>query len=246
VASGVELDLLRRVQALEQQVQQLSTTQRDETLQPTNNTINPATGAVGALFSGGVQVPESPIDTYNADDAIGWVSTDRVIRDYILGVVNGAAHELHMNARADGPTGADLAELKVSSQAAGGLGSAVVSAVAQDSAGGGAAAVILNSLGGSSFLQLAGGATQVAIAYGSSTLTWPGGTTFSNNPTIAHGLGRIPQGVFYTAQYLSANPFSAYVFENGVPDTYDIHPEGCAASPPANGTTCPFWWMVIG
>ena len=56
VASGVELDLLRRVQALEQQVQQLSTTQRDETLQPTNITINPTTGAVSALFTGGVQI----------------------------------------------------------------------------------------------------------------------------------------------------------------------------------------------
>lgn len=106
MASGVELDLLRRVQALEQQVQQLSTTQRDETLQPTYVTINPATGAVGALFTGlinalGVIIPTGSLVNPAAANEIAWErASDNAITAYVGGVENNGQDNLIVAAQA--------------------------------------------------------------------------------------------------------------------------------------------------
>jgi hypothetical protein len=155
VASGVELDLLRRVQALEQQVQQLSTTQRDETLQPTYLTINPATGAVGALFTGGIQIP--------AGQQLAWLNAlGATVANITSGYVYSKPSTLTISFQ---PDSTDVATIQMDANPGGGNTSISVSAI-DTIRGIQQQATVLASDGSSSFLQLPS-ETKLAVQAGS-------------------------------------------------------------------------------
>lgn len=169
--------LQRRVSALERGRQQLS-----EQSTPNYLTTKPD-GSVGALFTGGVQIPEQLLPGYNPGTALGFVDSTGVVREFILGLLAGQ-HELRLRSTADGPTGVgNIAELSLRSTPAGGVGSAQVVADALDSVGF-AIVTVIDSAKRSNFAQLGAG-VPILSTVGTGTLAWPAAGAFSNGLTIA-------------------------------------------------------------
>ncbi len=196
VASGVELDLLRRVQALEQQVQQLSTTQRDETLQPTYLTINPATGAVAALFTGGIQIP--------AGQDLAWLDANGAPVANITSGVYGKPSTLTIGFE---PDSTDVATIEMDANPGGGNTSIWVSAI-DTIRGIQQKATVLASDGSSSFLQLPSeanlavqaGSVVAATAAGVNSITATLPITWGTH--VAFVAGAVPESFATAADFL--------------------------------------------
>jgi hypothetical protein len=86
------------------------------------------------------------------------------------------------------------------------------------------------------------GGRSAGIRFGSGTLTWPGGSAFTNATSVTHGLGTTPAAVLVTgsggATLVTANTVGATTF-NALGCTID-------GSTPAASTTITFYWLAIG
>jgi autotransporter-associated beta strand protein len=90
--------------------------------------------------------------------------------------------------------------------------------------------------------QLQGALDGKAVKCGSGTLTFPGGSTFTSETTVSHGLEAAPSAVLVTGT-LGATMVSV----NGVDaDSFDVL--GCTidGSTPAAATSGTFYWLAIG
>lgn len=211
--------LQQRVSALEQAIAGL---QGSEALQPNYLTVSPS-GQVGANFSGkitaseldliggagaspikwvttggallaeltvdasgdlilspagqieaqGVTLPEAPASAHTKTNSVTWVDGGGNSQEYIQGINNGGVHQL----------------IVASTNAA--LVVDPTSVVAQ---AGGQIANLLDSSGGSSFIQNYTGSDVMACNVGNSAFTGNGASNITFN--IAHGLGRVP--AFFT------------------------------------------------
>lgn len=91
--------------------------------------------------------------------------------------------------------------------------------------------------------------TALATVKGNSgvgTLTWPGGSVFSNTVTVAHGLAATPSGAAANAVLASGDfPVEMFVVSK---DATNIVYRGRVTdgSIPATGTTRAFWWTAGG
>ena len=87
----------------------------------------------------------------------------------------------------------------------------------------------------------------VQVAFGTGTVTWPGGSTFSNFATVNHGLGRVP--VWTAAGDWSGGTVAhnAVFLANGTGTaaSFQVSAE-IAIAAPAAGATRNFWWLAIG
>lgn len=235
-ATGATLD--ERVAALENA---LGALQGSESLNPNYLTLTPG-GKVGAIFPGGVETTEST-GSFTTETGLGWLNAngDGAIVEQIYGFFDGvSAHNLIATSLADSN---DKAGILLVSDAAGAAGSAMVEAAAEDNAGGSQSVTVINSAGASSFLQLAGGARPLAIAAGSSLLTFSGGST-SNTVTINHGLTRTPIAMVATA--LAAPGFSAIPSFNCLNETTtQFEVNGVTPGSAITGNVA-FCWIAIG
>lgn len=167
-----------RVSALEQIVAQLSNVPRpiDESLSPNYLTINPTTGAIGAEFAGGIVMLENQTATFNPTAGISWLGADGNPKEYLNGylVTGGIGTGDHVLQMYSNPDAFDVCGFAVSAQAAGGAGSASITAACLDSVEAGQSLLVLDSAGNSAFCQLAV-AQQLQMQVGSTTVTVPTG-----------------------------------------------------------------------
>ena len=186
-----------------------------ETNSPNYLTLTPA-GAVGALFSGGVQLIEAPaLDPTNAAGTLRWMdpATPSIVDAYIQAAVSGAP-PTHGLLLVSNPDTNDLAILELYTKVAGAKGSAGIQAQAYDNAGGAASAWIINSAGQSNFLQLPS-TKQLAIDCGLSFVSFPSGTQWSSTTNVTHALGRVPVAVLLGGQTSSAGAFILMCINSG-------------------------------
>lgn len=88
------------------------------------------------------------------------------------------------------------------------------------------------------------GGKTVGIRFGAATLTWAGGTQFSNGLTVTHGLGKTPIGVLATANLGTLAGVAAWATTPGA-TTFTLQGWDPAGSPGA-GATDKVFWVVIG
>jgi hypothetical protein len=90
--------------------------------------------------------------------------------------------------------------------------------------------------------QLQGALDGKSIRCGSGTLTFPGGSTFTNETLVTHNLGTTPDAVLITGTFgatmVSVNNIGATTFD-ALGRTID------GSTPPA-ATSGTFWWLAIG
>lgn len=88
------------------------------------------------------------------------------------------------------------------------------------------------------------GGTSVAIRFGVAALTWPGGTPFSNQTAITHGLGKTPLGVLATGNLGGLSALAVWTETPG-PDTFVLQGWNPAGSP-GGGAVDAVFWVAIG
>jgi hypothetical protein len=90
------------------------------------------------------------------------------------------------------------------------------------------------------------GGRDASIRFSSGTLTFPGGSSFTNTLTLAHGLGKTPIAALATAT-LAGGTVPVTVSVVAV-DATNVQWRGYAddGSSPALNTTKLFYWLVIG
>jgi len=82
------------------------------------------------------------------------------------------------------------------------------------------------------------------VAFGTGTLTWPGGNNGSNGLTVAHGLGVAP--VIVIANCSGQNITFVVVQSYQSPDATNIYLQGWdLVAIPAINTTRPVYWLAI-
>lgn len=106
---------------------------------------------------------------------------------------------------------------------------------------------VMNGLEESSFLQLTGESPEKRkVAMGSSTVTYPGLSNFSNGKTITHGLGVTPKAVSITGEVASPGLlWQIWRVSNLGATTFEVSgysPQGAAGA----GATAVFYWIAIG
>lgn len=159
-----------------------------DTITPTYLTID-AQGHVTANFTGhikasGVDLPEAANTLiFSGANAVDWLDqVTQQVREYITGGLQGSLHALFLQS-GPGANGEKASMTLFHTD----TGSAAASVTANDGAGHNVTARIIDPLGGSNFLQLAGASPrQLAIDAGS------GNTGAGASVVVAHGLGRIP------------------------------------------------------
>lgn len=83
----------------------------------------------------------------------------------------------------------------------------------------------------------------IAIRFGTQTLTWPGGSPFTDTPSVTHGLGRTPKTVFATANVVT-NVVEPYTL---VPGATTFFLSGwCPNASPSAGSHETVSWLAIG
>lgn len=94
-------------------------------------------------------------------------------------------------------------------------------------------------------LELAVAGTRRKVAFGTSALTWPGGSAFTNTLTLAHGLGAAP--VMQVATTSLAAGSDPCLIHYVTVDATNIQWRGydAAGLSPAAATTKPFAWMAV-
>ena len=230
-------DLQARVAALEAQV-----TGSDESAQPNYLTIDPATGLIGAVFSGGLELVEAPQGSSFAPSSIAWqalgVTFERIIgTEYTL--VGKTVHDLAVQVLADIDNYAVFSITATESGPSGGSACSVALADDVNIGTAVASALVLDSAGHSSFLQLPTQTKAVAIDYGSGVMPF-NGTAGPVTVAVNHGIGRIPIAMLATYNWGSAGVLAIYS-QNF--DAHEVTWRGTATAAEANAD---FTWIVIG
>ena len=83
------------------------------------------------------------------------------------------------------------------------------------------------------------------IAFGTGTLTWPGGAGGSNNVAVTHGLGVTPVSVVITGSS-DSGPWAAYMANTLGAKTFSVNAHTTDGSSPAAATSQTFYWFAIG
>jgi hypothetical protein len=141
-----------RLSALEMQMQQLGQNPQgvDESINANYMTIDPATGQIGALFSGGVTIPESPAGAPSVTNSFNFTAAGNIV-EYFLGYKSGLDHVAILQAADNAASPNHFAFLDAIA-GAGGIGSSYTEATAQD--GGTEVTVrLIDSASQSSFIQ---------------------------------------------------------------------------------------------
>lgn len=198
-------ELERRIAALEQAQSSGAT---PESLSPNYLTVNPD-GTIGALFTGGVQMLEEVV--LGSEGAVTWTDPTGHISERVDGQINGGLHQIIVESAAPNSGGSNFAELVANTSEGVLAGGSWIQALALASGDPGAINIVLDSLGRSSFLQIANPGTPRAIGIdtGLVTVGWAGGV-LSNNVTASHNLGRIPLVVLATTFTAASSSDIAY------------------------------------
>lgn len=238
-----------RVAALENAIAGL---QGSEALSPNYLTLD-AQGNVGADFSGviqadGITIPASNSIALAAQNEVAWQRTSdgALVADVggyagpggdvrlILNAVNAANNQSEVSLNASSNAGTLDATLIV-----GVVGAPQVVAGTND----GSFAQIIAAGGKSSFLQIAGAPAELAVAAGSSLITFSGSSA-SNTVTINHDLTRTPIAMVATA--LAAPGFSAIPSFNCLNETTtQFQVNGVTPGSATTGDVA-FCWIAIG
>ena len=89
---------------------------------------------------------------------------------------------------------------------------------------------------------------QLALAYGTGTLTWPGGSAYSNTLSLNTGLGRTVLGAALTASSVALGSYEAFIAGAVAGDgtlTVQGVTTGTTANPALNATAN-FLWIAVG
>lgn len=234
-------NLLARIAALESQVAALrAQAGGGEQLSPNYLTITPS-GLVGADFTGhvkaqGVDLPEAAGGLgFAAPSAVDWLDATATLQEFIQGIANGGYHILLTQA---GPNlGANAAAIQLLSD---GASSQIVIADA-----GSFNREIITSVGASDFLQLLS-TQQLQLAFGATSVTFPGGSPFSNSVTITYGIGRTAQAVFLGGSATTGGTLCGFNYFNLTPTTFQVQARTLDGSSPALSVTAGFSWAAIG
>lgn len=89
------------------------------------------------------------------------------------------------------------------------------------------------------------GGLSVRLRFGTGTLTWPGGSQFSNGLSPTHGLGTTPQ-VVVAIVMRSTTPLVVLNLTATGATTFSVVGETSDATSPANTRTDTVHWLVIG
>lgn len=226
----------------------------DEQLIPNYLTIDPATGEVGADFTGiihalGLILPAAPnLNTPQGSNELVWTALDGLTRAVLLAgdlpgptpnavlqigtFASGPASASEVTIAAADDTGAPQASLNVN-QIDEGNGRVLANAGALDY-------TIIDSTGFSSFvLSAAGGPNPLAIIAGTSSFVFAASTTA--NSVITHGLGRAPKIVLLT---LAANPPAPITLGYDTVTVTQFTARALADS--ALTATVTFGWLAVG
>lgn len=207
-------------------------------------TIDPATGAIGADFTGHVHAEGLDLDagtsfTPPSDNRLRW-----------LDPVNPAVAVVEEFAAESGIQGLFQFEhlwrdrsntnqfLSLDTGGAGGRGFSVIA--------GPESRTLLTDAGASDFLTQLISSTETAIDVDTDTLTWPGGSPFSALLTVAHGLGRVPKVVLHAAGVTPLFMPVVCGFGTFTNVNFAVVARTADGSSPAAGTTVQFWWGAIG
>lgn len=230
---------ITRLEALERTVAALVSAgglkphRRSEETQATYMTVTP-TGQIGAVFTGGVQIPEQPSSLAGAGNSFNFFGAAG-ITESMIGFHSGTNHVLALAVGVPPSPSTEFAVLRMDANASGASGSADVVAQAQDpTVGVLQTAVVLNSAAQSSFLQLLS-TQKLRLAFGSAGLAFNG--VIGQNIAIAHGLGVAPQVAGIFAQ--DGTEFLT-VQQSASPDATNIY-----VSANVNGTRA-INWIALG
>lgn len=159
-------------------------TTEGEPILPTYLQVDPTTGLVTAVFTGGIILTEQPptfLPTLNG--ALQWRDAAGNTREFIQSQVAANIHELDVNSAADGSmAGANFAQLSLQSKPAGisVAGDSRISASA-GGPGGNKSVRIIDDLQRSNFMQLiVGTPANLQAQVGSKVVSFPGGANVSN------------------------------------------------------------------
>lgn len=155
--------LAARVAALEQGVSANS-----EALSPNYLTLDPATGKIGALFTGGIQIPEGTGIPFAPGSGIGWIDALNNLIETIYAYGPGPNHILSIT---NTPDAQDTCNVTLEAEESGGVGTAAVGAGATSALQSGVVRII-GSDNSSSFLQM--GAPFAYSFCGVYPVTWNG------------------------------------------------------------------------
>lgn len=227
-----------------------------DTLQPNVLTVNPD-GTIGALLSGGLELNEAASPgTVTAQTAVSWIDAAPLVRANLRGtLVSPSTHQITMSAHGDGrplngtgPAEQNFATFLAHADVAGAAGSAAVVATAKDTAGAQQVATIIDSLGRSSFLQLAAALAARKIAFGLAQFTWTAAQQGTAVLPIAHGLpaGVTPVLVLGLAVPLAGTNTSYAVQVAGGADAVHINLQIVASVAQPINQTMFAYWLAIG
>jgi hypothetical protein len=106
-----------------------------------------------------------------------------------------------------------------------------------------AAAIAPSQLATGSVLELKVAGTTRKIAFGATTLTWPGGTQGSGVQNIAHGLGVVPIIYMGLIEGIGSPDF---VYGSAAADSTNIQLAGWNPAGVQGAGTKPIFWLAIG
>lgn len=94
-------------------------------------------------------------------------------------------------------------------------------------------------------LELAVAGTRRKVAFGASTLTWPGGGPFTNTLTLPHGLGAVPLAVLATAQLPAGGSPCVVHAQNFTATNVDFRGHATDGTAVVAATTRTFYWLAV-
>jgi len=247
-----------------------------DVLTPNYVTIDPATGKIGANFTGvinaeGLNLPSGTSQVLQPANQIIWKPGPNGALIATIGAFVNAGDDSEVSLAAYSPnvggggatafSGATVAAgdaaqniwAKLAAQVetiGGAANSATLVATAQRAGGPFQQAVILTDTGASDFIQNGSGVQALKITAGSGTVTFGGGSPTSGVTTIPTGCPFVTQGGCLVGQSTPTNAFQTYTwsatYAGGNPMNFNIAANSSTNGTPSAGLKVNFFWLAFG
>lgn len=202
-----------------------------------------ADGSVSALFSGGVKIFAGTTTTPPDTRKVTWVrESSGALVAQIKAYDDQSGGNLYTSWDLDDPDSLRAAGFFQESLSTN--GPMRMGVYAEDGLGNLQSKLIINSVGTSDWLQLLTQAKK-KIAFGNQALSWPGGSSVSNQVAINHGLGVQPDvAIAFMNDQTGTGPCTVRGYsKSAVSFTIDAYTSGFAPGAGNNGAVA---WLAIG